>query len=135
MHNYHIQQNHIRRTAMWFLINLIFTDKHHTITSTTSNQRGEYKTVGDYKTAGRLQNKQLTLPVRLHKEMWLQMAISPGLIFRILQYTGFKGLSFIQWFKSCCFLIDRIVKRDCRYGLMVDILAYKTILHVYFSLH
>ena len=30
----------------------IFTNKHHTITSTTANQRGNYKTEGDYKTAG-----------------------------------------------------------------------------------
>ena len=62
----------ISRTAMWFPINHIFTDKHHTITSTTSNQRGDYKTEGDYKRAGWLQNKQLTSPVRLHKEMWLK---------------------------------------------------------------
>ena len=59
----------ISRTAIWFYINHIFTDKHHIKTSTTSNKQGDYKTEGDYKTADD-NNKQLTSPVRSHKEIW-----------------------------------------------------------------
>ena len=67
----------ISQTAMWFLINHIFIDKHHTITSTMSNQRVDYKTEGHYKTVGWLQNKQLTSPVWLQKEMWLSIEWNP----------------------------------------------------------
>ena len=38
----------------------------------TSNQQDDYKTEGEYKTAEWLQNKQLTSPVWLNKEMWLE---------------------------------------------------------------
>ena len=55
-------------SAMWFLINHISTDKHQTITSTTSNKQGDYNREGDYKTDRWLQNKQ-TSSAGLHKEM------------------------------------------------------------------
>ena len=50
---------------MQFLINHIFAGKHQTITPTTSNQRYDYKTAGDYKTARWLQHNQLRLCVRI----------------------------------------------------------------------
>ena len=65
---------------MWFLINHIFTDKHNTITSTTSNQQGDYKT--RVWLQNWLQNEQFTSPVWLHKEMW-----------QSVKNLGFLGLS------------------------------------------
>ena len=83
----------ISRTAMRFLINHIFTNKHHAIASTTSNQWGDYKTEGDYKTVGWLQIKQLTSPVQLHKEIWLVYKSQLRLIiWLILQKTTKSGL-------------------------------------------
>ena len=55
----------LSQRAMWFLINRIFTRKHRTITSKTSNHRDDYKTEGNYKILGWFQNKQLTLPLWL----------------------------------------------------------------------
>ena len=46
----------ISRTAMIFLINHIFTDKHQTITSTMSNQWDDYKSAGWLQNSGWLQN-------------------------------------------------------------------------------
>ena len=75
----------ISRTVMWFLINHIFVGKHDTTTPTTSNQRS------DYKTAGWLQNKKLTSPVRLHKGMWLYF--EEDIFLTTLQFTYRKKFS------------------------------------------
>ena len=90
--NKKVDISRISQTAMWFLINHIFTEKQRTITSLTSNQRVDFKTVGWLQNSRMISNNPWTSCVWLHAKITVKSSVRDRKIWEASSTVAYSRL-------------------------------------------